>query len=189
MNEQTNELLAFFKALGEASRLKIIGILAQDEHSVEELAALLDLRESTVSHHLSVLAKAGLVSARAEGYYSMFRLELEPLRAMATRLLAKGALPAFAQDVDLSAYDRKVLAAYMGPDGKLHRLPAQEKKFQVVLRYALQRFKPGKRYKEKQVNQILVALSEDTASLRRGFIEYKLMQRANGEYWRTDNAE
>jgi DNA-binding transcriptional ArsR family regulator len=40
--------------------LKIIGLLAQQPYSVEELAALLDLKASTVSHHLSKLAKGRL---------------------------------------------------------------------------------------------------------------------------------
>ena len=61
------ELLEFFKALAEPKRLKLIGILAQKPCSVEELAAMVGLRESTVSHHLSYLSHAGLVSARAEG--------------------------------------------------------------------------------------------------------------------------
>ena len=62
MEEQITELLAFFKALADANRLKIIGLLAQDEYPVEQIAEMLDLRPSTVSHHLSKLSKAGLVS-------------------------------------------------------------------------------------------------------------------------------
>ncbi len=64
------ELVAFFKALADANRLKIVGLLARQPYSVEELAALLDLKPSTVSHHLSRLAEVGLVSARAESYYN-----------------------------------------------------------------------------------------------------------------------
>ena len=68
------ELVVFFKALADANRLKIVGLLARREYSVEELAALLNLKAPTISHHLSKLAEAGLVSARAEGYYSIYRL-------------------------------------------------------------------------------------------------------------------
>ena len=75
MEEQITELLAFFKALADANRLKIIGLLAQDEYPVEQIAEMLDLRPSTVSHHLSKLSKAGLVSARSESYYNIYRLE------------------------------------------------------------------------------------------------------------------
>jgi ArsR family transcriptional regulator len=182
----TQELLAFFKAFAEPNRLRIAGTLARRPSTVEELAAMLELSESTVSHHLSYLSKAGLVSAAAHGYYSIYRFEELALENLAKRLLKKETLPAIAADVDLSAYDRKVLRTFLTRDGKLRAIPAQEKKFLAILRYAVQRFKHSKRYTEKQINHALIDLSEDTASLRRGFIEYKMMERAGGEYWRID---
>ena len=65
MEERTaefEELLSFFKALGNEKRLKIVGLLAQKSLCVEELAAILDLSAATVSHHLRKLVEAGLVS-------------------------------------------------------------------------------------------------------------------------------
>ena len=53
MDEQVAELLGFFKALADGNRLKIVGLLAQGEYTVEQLAEMLDLRPSTVSHHPS----------------------------------------------------------------------------------------------------------------------------------------
>jgi biotin operon repressor len=178
------ELLEFFKSLAEPKRLKIIGILAQKPCSVEELAAMLDLSAATVSHHLSLLSHVGLVSARAQGYYSIYQFEQDFLNKMAERLLAKDTLPAIAGEVNLDAYDQKVLQAFLTPDGHLKALPSQEKKFQAVLRFAVRLFKEGKSYPEKVVNEKLAALYEDTASLRRGLIEYKLMQREKGIYSR-----
>ena len=60
------QLLTFFKAMADANRLKIVGLLAGQPYTVEQLAALLELRPSTISHHLMILSEAGLVSARAE---------------------------------------------------------------------------------------------------------------------------
>jgi DNA-binding transcriptional ArsR family regulator len=94
----TDELLTFFKAMADANRLKIVGLLAQQPYSVEELAALLHLGASTVSHHLSRLARVGLVSARAEGYYSVYQLETDALEDMARRLLSRETLPAIASE-------------------------------------------------------------------------------------------
>ena len=182
--QNENQLLEFFKALAEPKRLKIVSILAQGSYSVEELAAMLELRNSTVSHHLSYLAHAGLVSARAEGYYSVYELETKALKNMAERLLAKETLPAIIEDVNLGAYDQAVLRKYSRVDGSLKRLPAQEKKFQAILRYAAKLFAEKKHYDEKEVNRILKRLHSDTASLRRGLIEYKLMKREKGIYWR-----
>ncbi len=185
--EQAAELLDFFKALADANRLKIVGLLAADEMSVEELAAVLDLRPSTVSHHLRRLADAGLVRARAEGYYNMYRLNIHALEVMARRLLSEEALAQQAVDVDLDAYDRKVLENFLTPEGRLKAIPAQYKKLMAILRYLLRAFEPGKRYPEKEVNRILGQYHEDTARLRRELVEAGLMARegGGGEYWRV----
>ena len=185
---QSDELLTFFKTLADPQRLKIVGLLAQQSYTGEQLAALLNLSVSTTSHHLNRLTKAGLVTAQAEGYYSVYSLHTEVLSAMARRLLSKEDLPKLAQDVDRTSYDRKVLAAFSRPDGSFKAFPVQEKKFLVLLRHAVQAFEPGKKYTEKQVNQTLSRFHEDTAQLRRSLVAYQLMARdtavGGGKYWR-----
>ena len=185
MKEQVAELLEFFKALADANRLKIVGLLAQGEYTVEQMAEMLELRPSTVSHHLTRLSRAGLVSARSQSYYNVYRLETDVLQGMSQRLLAQETFPAVTADVDMDAYDRKVLNTFCEADGRIRQFPAQQKKFEVILRHVLKAFEPGVRYTEKQVNEILKNYSDDTATLRRGFIEYKMMQRegGGGEYW------
>ncbi len=182
----SEELVAFFKALADANRLKIVGLLAQRPYSGEELAALLNLKPSTVSHHLAKLAEVGLVSARAEGYYSVYRLEEDALQK--TRMLFSSAdLASVAAEVDADAYDRKVIGDFTNPDGSLTGIPAQRKKLEAILRYVVKAFEPGKRYSEKQVNEVLERFHTDTASLRRELVGYKLMERegGGGDYWRT----
>jgi biotin operon repressor len=177
-------LLQFFKAMADETRLKMIGLLARDSYSGEVLAEILGIRPATVSHHLAKLAEAGLVSARMDGHAKLYALRLDALHAMAERLLAPGTLPAAAAP-DLDDYDRKVLADFIKPDGTLKQIPVQQKKLQAVLRHLVKEFEPERRYPEKQVNTLLVHYHADTASLRRALIEYKLMQRAGGFYWRT----
>ncbi|MGH6630382.1 MAG: DUF2087 domain-containing protein, partial [Burkholderiales bacterium] len=162
----------------------IVGLLSQEPFSVEQLAAMLDLRPSTVSHHLSRLSEARLVAARAEGYYSVYHLQTEVLEQMARRLLSRQDLPAVARQADLAGYDRKVLQYFSLPDGRLKRIPAQRKKRDVVLRHVVLRFPVGKRHSEKQVNLILRRFHADTATLRRELVGAGLLQRAQGEYWR-----
>jgi biotin operon repressor len=178
------QLLTFFKALADANRLKIVGLLSQQAYSVEQLAAMLDLRSPTVSHHLKLLSEAGLVSARAESYYNLYRLESDALEQIARHLAVQDRLPSMAAEVDLEAYDRKVLRDILLPDGRLKIIPAQRKKREVVLRHILNAFQPEVHYTEKQVNEILVRFHADTATLRREMIAYKMMGRAEGEYWR-----
>jgi predicted DNA-binding protein YlxM (UPF0122 family) len=186
VDEQTSQLLTFFSAMSDANRLKIVGLLAQQDLSVEELAEMLQLRPSTVSHHLSKLSKVGLVSARAESYYNFYHLNTDMLELMAKSILAKDTLPKVVADVDIDAYDRKVLTDYSKDDGSLKTIPAQRKKLEAVLRHIVQVFEPGKEYSEKQVNESLSQFHEDTATLRRELIGYKFMARAGGGsvYWR-----
>jgi len=185
--EDNHEMLAFFKALADANRLKIIGLLAQRPYSGEELAALLGLKASTISHHLSKLAQVGLVSAHAEGYYSVYQFEEAALQEMSL-LFSRGDLASVAAGVDADGYDRKVIGDFTRPDGSLKEIPAQRKKLEAILRYVVRDFEPGKRYSEKQVNTTLSRYHEDTASLRRELVGYKLMERegGGGEYWRKE---
>ncbi len=182
------ELLGFFKALAEANRLKIVGLLAKQPYSVEQLAALLGTSPSTVSHHLAKLAEAGLVSATAESYYNMYHLETKALEAMTKRLLAQDGIPMAAKNVDLDAYDRKVLRNFTTADGRLKTIPLQRKKLEAILRYVLKDFEQGRRYSEKEVNQILGRYHEDTATLRRELVGYHMMERegGGGVYWRAE---
>ena len=62
--DQASDLL---KALANRHRLIIICQLIEKERSVGELAALLQIRNSTVSQHLALLRKDGLVTARRDG--------------------------------------------------------------------------------------------------------------------------
>ncbi len=185
---RTDELVAFFKALADPNRLKIVALLAAEEHSVEQLAAKLGLTSPTISHHLARLSAIDLVSARAEGYYSIYRLEEGALAAMALRLLNDATLPAVAADVEVDAFDRKVLAAFLDDDGRIRAFPAQRKKELALLRHVIKAFEPGRRYGEKDVNAVLRRFSADTARLRRHLVDFGFMERqgGGGDYWTTE---
>ena len=188
--DQINVLLAFFKALSDENRLKIVGLLAQKPSSVEALAEALGLSASTTSHHLSRLAKSGLVSARADGHYYIYSLNTDALRGMSQHLLQDENLSALSRGVktaESDPFESKVMKSFVDTDGRIIAFPAQEKKFLVLLRYVANAFEPGRRYPEKEVNEILKSYNEDTASLRRGMVEFHLMERegGGGAYWRA----
>ena len=182
----TATLVAFFKALADPNRLKIVGLLAQQPYTVEQLAALLGVGSPTTSHHLRKLAKVGLVEAKAEGYYSVYSLRADKLQEQAKLLLGEDGLGELAESVDVSAFDRKVLAAFTDDTGAVTAFPAQQKKYLVLLRHVLSAFEPGVRYPEREVNERLLRFSADTARLRRSLVEHGLMARegGGGAYWR-----
>ena len=72
--EITENLCHTFKALGDSTRLKILWSLEKQEMCVCDLAAMLDVTESAVSHQLRLLRNLRLVTNRREGnilYYSL----------------------------------------------------------------------------------------------------------------------
>ena len=190
MAEASNEqdLVDFFKALGEPNRLRIVGLLSQRAHTVEQLGAALGIGVSTVSHHLARLSRIGLVSSRTESYYNLYALSTGGLAELAKKLLAHAEPARPAGELELADFDRKVLATFTTTDGRIHKFPMQEKKVRVLLRHVLPAFTHGVRYPEKRVNEILLKFSEDTARLRRWLVEYGYMARegGGGKYWRID---
>lgn len=179
-------LVTFFKALADANRLRIVGLLAQQERGVEELAAALDLRASTVSHHLAKLAEAGLVSARTEGHFHLYSLDVAALEANAKRLLARDELRTLAGDsTDADAWDRKVLATFLDEEGRVRQFPMQRKKFEVILRHVARSLEPRTNYSERELNALLKRFSDDTATLRRGMVDHGILARETGgaRYW------
>lgn len=184
----SEELVTFFKALADSNRLKIVGLLAEKAYSVEELAALLKLKPSTVSHHLSRLSQAGLVQSHAESYYSVYQLDKQMLEEKRRTMFSQAELSTVAAEVDADAYDAKVIRDFTHRDGRLKTIPAQRKKLDAILRHVVKSFDAGRRYSEKRVNEILSKFHEDTATLRRELVGAGLMQRegGGGEYWREE---
>ena len=176
-------LLEFFRVMADEKRLQIVGLLARQSYSVEELATILGLSPATISHHLGRLVQAGLVSARADQHYHVYSLQLQALREMAQQILSQEKLQETADDLDLDAYDRKILReSVIG--GRLKQIPTQRKKRDVILRHLVARFEPDRRYTELEVNEVIRAFYDDYATLRRELIDGQLMARDHEIYWR-----
>lgn len=63
-----------FKIFGDATRIRIMFALYDDEHSVGDIAETLDMTQSAVSHQLKILRTAKLLKARRDGkqiFYSL----------------------------------------------------------------------------------------------------------------------
>ncbi len=78
----TDALSAIFAALADPTRRSILARLAQGEATVTELAAPHSMSLPSVSRHLKVLEKAGLVSKGRSAQWRPCRLEVAQLRAV-----------------------------------------------------------------------------------------------------------
>lgn len=72
----TEAMAQLCKALADQLRLDILRLLRTESYGVLELARIVDVRQSALSHHLKVLANAGLVSTRREGNSIFYRRAL-----------------------------------------------------------------------------------------------------------------
>lgn len=186
--EQLDRLLAVLKVLADASRLRIVGILADRECSGGELAELLDLRAATVSHHLTRLRELGLVSVRSEGTRRLYRLDAETLAAVQASLGPPQRLAELVPEARPDAYARKVLAAFVEGD-QLLQIPAARRKRDVVLGWLARRFALGEQLQEAEVNERLARHHWDTATLRRELVGGGWMTREAGIYRRVERQE
>ena len=174
-------LLNFFKILANENRLKLIGVLSQTECSVEDLAARLQLKEPTVSHHLNKLKELDLVVMRSQGNTHLYKLNTDTLTRLNKSLFTPKQMANWTKDIPTQAWEEKVLKSYINGD-RIVELPASRKKRQVILRWLVDKFEPEKTYSEKEVNAIIAQYYNDYATVRREFIGYQLMKRDNGIY-------
>lgn len=183
--ERYARMLALFKVLADDTRLRILGMVAEKPCAVEELAARLQLKEPTVSHHLQRLREAGLVSVERDKNARLYRMQNEHLQALSRELLSLDEVTAPDEPQAESVWEHKVLQTFL-VDGRLSRIPATRKKREVILRWLAARFEPQRRYSEREVNQLLGEYHEDVATLRRELIGYGWLNRENQIYWQPE---
>ncbi|CQR48379.1 hypothetical protein BN1058_02747 [Paraliobacillus sp. PM-2] len=71
---KTKETADFYKALGDETRLRIIGMLLVDNLCMCEIVAGLDIPTSTISHHLKLLERGNVIRSQKEGRYTVYFL-------------------------------------------------------------------------------------------------------------------
>ena len=186
--EDFETLLQFFKALANENRLKILGILANRECSVEELATLLDLKAPTVSHHLAKLKALGLVDMRTDRNDHLHRLNVNGLQAMNRDIFTSFTTEKMATLVDgmeYAAWEQKILGTFLEGD-HIKAIPAGYKKRLVVLKWLVNHFEEGVEYSEAQVSEVIKRHHPDYCTLRREFITNGLMEREDGVFCRVE---
>lgn len=165
-----------FKALGNPTRLLIVNLIRLQPRHTEELASILKLSPGTVSHHLSTLADAGILSSKKEQYYQVYSLVEDVLSKPLLEVVSMPQ-PGLEKNVEQDAYTQKVLRTFF-KRSRLSKIPAQQKKFLVILNELIKNFEPDRVYSEREVNLILADFHDDFATLRRGFVDFGLMVRS-----------
>lgn len=77
--EELERTASFFKALGDETRLKIMGLLWFEDLCMCEIVDGLSGASSTISHHLKIMEKGKLIKSRREGKFTVYSLDKERL--------------------------------------------------------------------------------------------------------------
>ena len=83
---------------------------------------------------------------------------------------------------DVARAEQERLVGRLFTDGRIERVPAKRKVRAAVLLEVLTRFEPGRDYSEPEVNEVLRAVHDDVAYLRRELVNYHYLERADGRY-------
>lgn len=71
------EIIGFFKALGDETRLKLANLLMRHELSVNEIVAAMRMGQSRISRHLRILTESGILKSRRDGLWVFYTAEKE----------------------------------------------------------------------------------------------------------------
>ena len=69
-----------FKALSDGNRLRILEMLISGELCACRLLEALEITQPTLSHHMKILCRCGLVNSRREGQWSYYSVNPDKLR-------------------------------------------------------------------------------------------------------------
>ena len=78
--ELFEKIAEFFKIMGDSTRTKILFALDQNEMCVCDIANVLGMTKSSISHQLAILRKSGIVKCRREGKEIYYTLEDEHVK-------------------------------------------------------------------------------------------------------------
>ena len=84
--EALYDLADFFKVFGDSTRIKILYALISSEMCVQDLADLLTMNQSAISHQLRVLKQAHVVKYRKDGRFALYSLDDDHV----TQIVAQG---------------------------------------------------------------------------------------------------
>lgn len=179
--EQFETLVQFFKVLGNHTRLRIVGMLANRDMSVGELAQALDLKEPTISEHLNTLKTLDMVTVRAEGNFRVYSFNPKALHVMSKDVFTRENL---AELVPAPADDAAKALRNILDGERVKHIPASRRNLLYLLGWLAEKFEHDRRYSEKEVNAILNQHHEDHATLRRDLVAFRFMTREKSIYWR-----
>ena len=189
---QRTEVMRVASALADDARLQILEMLAAfGPMRSQEMIEKLGVSQPTVSRQLKQLKNTQFISEKRDGDASKI-FELNPKRLGEVMYLLETLFStANARMVlnDARLDQPAELRKFLNEDGQIHKYSNKLNSQKLIIEYLAPKFEQGKRYTEKEVNELLNRWHtyKDPARLRRDLVDFGFMERtADGrQYWRS----
>lgn len=184
---QLEKIVAYHKALGDPTRIRMLRLLAGGELNGQVLAEKLGVTPPTVTHHAAKLREASLIKERREKnsvFFSLYDYILKSNEQAALEFIYRKPA-AEGTEMEKEArekYKRSVLKNFFQADGRLVKVPSQLKKKMIVLESLAEKLEFGRTYPEAELNRFIEGFFPDYATVRREFIIHQYMYREDGIY-------
>lgn len=182
---QLDKLVAYHKALGDPTRLRLLMLLSEGEASGQELAQRLNLSQPTITHHAAKLRQASLLNERRDKntvYFSINAYFMDSFAEATRQFIYNRKEKVEGMEEKNEALKDTVLRNFIDKNGRLKQIPAQLKKKLIVLEYMVSKLEPGRKYTEKEINEYIKPYHDDYATLRRELIMHQFMYREKEQY-------
>lgn len=84
--KQVNEVVTLAKALAHPQRLKLLAAIGAKEVCVCKLVGVIELSQPAISHHLNILARAGLLRRRRKGRFNHYQANPKLVQELANQV-------------------------------------------------------------------------------------------------------
>lgn len=185
---QLDKVVAYHKALADATRIKMLIMLADGELNGQVLAEKLGVTPATITHHATKLREASLINERRDKntiYFSLNHYFIKSNANATEQLIYRNAgqeVGAESMEDNHKRLKDSVIKNFITADGKLKHVPVQLKKKLIVLQHIVSQLTKGQKYSENEINEFIKCFHDDFATIRREFIMHQLMFRENEIY-------
>lgn len=190
--DEQHALVMSMQALLDSDMLAIVAAVIERERNITELAETFKAVPSFSRGPIGRLIFLEIVTVREEDGRIMCGLNRQRLHAL-NGMLQRLSKELFAVErpvipgADALAEDeQRVLRTYLRGE-QIVELPAGSQRLQVILKWLAARFEPGRRYPEREVNELIKRHHPDFATLRRLLVDYRYMAREREVYWRVED--
>ncbi len=180
------------EVLSDTSRLKLVGLLSVQAYSLEELAALLDIKVSLVARHLRKLQHLNLIETQAQktNFVSRYTLNMKSFRLLTASWHTSQELlsPRDEIAIDESIFaeeERDVIHRYF-VGTQLTTIPAGRKNLEILVKWFAHLFEINVCYQEKEVNEIIQRHYHDYAFFKKDLVGRGYLRRNHGLFWRVN---